>query len=257
VKVPHLASHLLARITRRISADWQELYHHPGPFAGELRGHRTFPRHHLPGDQLDLPGPFEGSGDKIQTRRPGHLHQGAVGPSPAPRLPPTLTGMSLLEQIQTLIGSVEDRQSFLQRIRQLVSPTDLQRIEAMQGLLLETGGVLEQYQRRNGKLRRALFGAKTEKTAKVGSVANPPLARTKPKRKGHGRRGAAQYTEARRVEVCHPSLKAWQVCGKCIQRPSGQAVHRRRGESVGPQIHQVGRMAGRIHLQFRDRAKNL
>ena len=29
VKVPHLASHLLGRIARRISADWQELYHHP------------------------------------------------------------------------------------------------------------------------------------------------------------------------------------------------------------------------------------
>jgi hypothetical protein len=29
VKVPHLASHLLGRILRRISADWQECYHHP------------------------------------------------------------------------------------------------------------------------------------------------------------------------------------------------------------------------------------
>ena len=29
VRVPHLASHLLARITRRISQDWQALYHHP------------------------------------------------------------------------------------------------------------------------------------------------------------------------------------------------------------------------------------
>jgi Domain of unknown function (DUF4338) len=29
VKVPHLASHVLARIARRLSADWQELYHHP------------------------------------------------------------------------------------------------------------------------------------------------------------------------------------------------------------------------------------
>ena len=28
VKVPHLASHVLSRIARRISADWQELYHH-------------------------------------------------------------------------------------------------------------------------------------------------------------------------------------------------------------------------------------
>ena len=29
VKVPHLASHLLARCARDISADWQALYHHP------------------------------------------------------------------------------------------------------------------------------------------------------------------------------------------------------------------------------------
>jgi hypothetical protein len=29
VSVPHLASHLLARIARRISSDWQSLYHHP------------------------------------------------------------------------------------------------------------------------------------------------------------------------------------------------------------------------------------
>ena len=29
VKVPHLASHILGRIARRISADWQALYHHP------------------------------------------------------------------------------------------------------------------------------------------------------------------------------------------------------------------------------------
>ena len=29
VVAPHLASHLLGRIARRISADWQQLYHHP------------------------------------------------------------------------------------------------------------------------------------------------------------------------------------------------------------------------------------
>jgi hypothetical protein len=29
VKVPHLASHLLGRIARRISQDWQVVYHHP------------------------------------------------------------------------------------------------------------------------------------------------------------------------------------------------------------------------------------
>ena len=29
VRVPHLASHVLGRVARRISADWQALYHHP------------------------------------------------------------------------------------------------------------------------------------------------------------------------------------------------------------------------------------
>lgn len=29
VRVPHLASHLLARVARVLSADWQQLYHHP------------------------------------------------------------------------------------------------------------------------------------------------------------------------------------------------------------------------------------
>jgi hypothetical protein len=29
VRVPHLASHLLARTARVISEDWQKLYHHP------------------------------------------------------------------------------------------------------------------------------------------------------------------------------------------------------------------------------------
>ena len=33
VEVPHLASHLLARMVRRLSADWQQLYGHPVYFA--------------------------------------------------------------------------------------------------------------------------------------------------------------------------------------------------------------------------------
>jgi hypothetical protein len=32
VRVPHLASHLLGRLTRRLSSDWQELYEHPVHF---------------------------------------------------------------------------------------------------------------------------------------------------------------------------------------------------------------------------------
>lgn len=123
--------------------------------------------------------------------------------------------MSLLEQIQTLIGPAEDQQTFLKRVQACVSPEDFQRIEGLQRLLLETREALEKHRQSNLRLRRVLFGSKTEKTRKACPKPEPPPAASKPRRKGHGRRGAAQYTGARRVAVCHPSLKAGQVCEKC------------------------------------------
>ena len=123
--------------------------------------------------------------------------------------------MSLLEQIQTLIGSVEDQQAFLQRVQAGVGPGDFQRIEGLQRLLLETRVALEKHRQSNVRLRRVLFGPKTEKTTKVCPTPGPTPGKAGCRRKGHGRRGAAQYTGARRVPVCHPSLKAGQVCGLC------------------------------------------
>ena len=44
VRVPHLASHLLSRVTARLSQDWEQLYNHPVYFAetfidpGRFRG---------------------------------------------------------------------------------------------------------------------------------------------------------------------------------------------------------------------------
>ena len=56
VRVPHLASHLLAQAARQLSADWERLYAHPVYLAGDLHRSATVPGHLLPGGQLDLPG---------------------------------------------------------------------------------------------------------------------------------------------------------------------------------------------------------
>jgi len=48
VRVPHLASHLLGRGARRLSADWQLLYGHP-TYQGGAVLHRTRPRRAAPG----------------------------------------------------------------------------------------------------------------------------------------------------------------------------------------------------------------
>lgn len=86
-----------------------------------------------------------------------------------------------------------------------------------------------------GRLKKLLFGARTETTAAVlGSVGNgatsPPAAegdlnpasapssasQAPPKRRqGHGRNGAAAYRGAERIPVLHESLEAGDSCPKC------------------------------------------
>ena len=86
------------------------------------------------------------------------------------------------------------------------------------------------------RLRRMLFGAKTEKTrhvldaeaneqggapgseaAQSGAAATPMPERPeqKPKAPGHGRNGAAAYTGADQVTVAHPHLNGGEACPGC------------------------------------------
>jgi transposase len=79
------------------------------------------------------------------------------------------------------------------------------------------------------RLRKLLFGARTEKTAQV--VRREPTvptvnstATTEPtpeqagqRKKGHGRNGADSYPGANRIKVPHESLKAGDPCPDCEQ----------------------------------------
>ena len=74
------------------------------------------------------------------------------------------------------------------------------------------------------RLRRMLFGAKTEKTSQVlgareargardertGKTGTPDV-----KKPGHGRNGAAAYTGAEKVKVAHPSMNQGDGCPCC------------------------------------------
>ena len=70
------------------------------------------------------------------------------------------------------------------------------------------------------KLRHLLFGPKTEKTDQVCPAATAPApapTTAKPKRKGHGRIKARDYTGARWVEISHPQMKPGEACPLCSQ----------------------------------------
>lgn len=123
--------------------------------------------------------------------------------------------MSLLEKLKAFSQPAADREAFRQRVSGAVSATDWARIEGAEQLLSEALEALEQHQQNAAKLRSVLFGSKSEKAAKVCPPPDPPPSDAKPKRKGHGRRPARQYTGARRIPVCHPSVKVGDLCPKC------------------------------------------
>jgi transposase len=85
-------------------------------------------------------------------------------------------------------------------------------------------GLIEAKQTTIGRLQRLIFGAKTEKTSQI--FPQPPTASLPvvaaaaapaPKRKGHGRTAAANYTGAQRVKVPHPQLHPGDPCPDCKQ----------------------------------------
>jgi transposase len=80
------------------------------------------------------------------------------------------------------------------------------------------------------RLRKLLFGAKTEKTAAVvgrgkasEATQSEPLpeghaeANSAKANPGHGRNGAAAYVGAEKIEVPHPSLRPGDACPECQQ----------------------------------------
>jgi len=84
-------------------------------------------------------------------------------------------------------------------------------------------GAIEAKDTTIGRLARMIFGAKTEKTARL--FPQPPPAGSQeaaaaapaPKRKGHGRTAAAGYPGAKRVKVPHPQLHPGAPCPDCKQ----------------------------------------
>jgi len=128
--------------------------------------------------------------------------------------------MSAARTFEAPLLSAAERDAFLARVRPGVSPEDYRRIEAMSYALPQIVESIEQERMTMRKLRHLLFGAKTEQTDRVCPTASPPALISplpKPKRQGHGRLKATDYTGARWVEVPHPTLPAGCLCPLCAK----------------------------------------
>ncbi len=126
--------------------------------------------------------------------------------------------MSQARTVEAPLLSGQERDAFLARVRPGVSPEDYGKIEALCAALPKLVEMIEQEHMTMRKLRQLIFGAKTERTDQVCPPAAPPAlipSVPKPKRPGHGRIKARDYTGADWVHVAHPHLQAGQPCPLC------------------------------------------
>ena len=116
--------------------------------------------------------------------------------------------------------STAELEQVLAEVRSRLPPASYGLIESLLRTLVWIMELLEQKQTTIARLRRLIFGEKTEKARKIFPDAFQATAGSdepKPKRKGHGRKGAKDYRGARRVKVPHPKLHLGDLCPKCLK----------------------------------------
>ena len=114
-------------------------------------------------------------------------------------------------------------EELLVKLAPLLPPETFGLLEKVLRTLQWLMGAIEAKDTTIGRLARMIFGAKTEKTGQL--FPQPPptgsqgatAAAPPPKRKGHGRRAAADYPGAKRVKVPHPQLHPGDPCPDCKQ----------------------------------------
>ena len=118
--------------------------------------------------------------------------------------------------------STAQLEALLVKLAGVLPAETYQLVETLLRTLQWVTGALEAKNTTLGRLRRMLFGAKTEKTRNllVPSDAAATSAKTpapKPKAKGHGRKAAEDYPGAKRLPVPHPNLHLGDLCPKCLK----------------------------------------
>jgi len=132
-----------------------------------------------------------------------------------------------VKEPQRIELSPEEREALLQRLQSReLQDSDYQLIIAMVETIDFLSLALEQKNISIKRLRRIIFGDKTEKTANVlkdqegdkkDLNQNSSQKTEKEKPKGHGRNGAERYRDAERVKVAHAALKAKDRCPVCLK----------------------------------------
>ena len=120
--------------------------------------------------------------------------------------------------------SKDELEALLQRVEAGLPEDDYETIKALAEAYTYLTELVEAKGTTIERLRKLLFGSRTEKTRDVvppteedGSEGVAPEPEPTPKRKGHGRNGAEAYRGAEKIEVPHESLHAGDACPDCTK----------------------------------------
>jgi hypothetical protein len=151
------------------------------------------------------------------------------------------------EKQQTIDISAEELEALIERVqRGELEPGDAEIIQAMAETISRLTAALDEKDMSIKRLKRILFGSKSEKTEAVlkDSESNqkrdektkdeegPGQGDKEPKNekpKGHGRNGSDKYTGVERIRVEHGELKPGDRCPKCL---NGKVYEFRRDNPV-------------------------
>ncbi len=116
----------------------------------------------------------------------------------------------------------EEITDLLDRLKPVLSPNDFELVRSIVESYANVTGFLENRRTTIERLRQLLFGATSEKTAKLFEDAAKDASRARVRdgattapAKGHGRLAADDYTKAPRVKVPHQTLHRGDACPDC------------------------------------------
>ena len=141
-----------------------------------------------------------------------------MGVSPEQTVPGTIIRGGALKTPERIDLDLDQVDSLLKRAEQALAPEDYRLIKAMVETIQLLSQSVDQKAASIRRLLRMLFGDRTEKIEKVLKETNALANRKKlpaEKPKGHGRKAAAEYTGASKVDVPHQELKPGDRCPGC------------------------------------------
>ena len=163
---------------------------------------------------------------------------------------PTTTPLQQLLLNETEVAAV------LAVLQTALAPELLAQVRELLARLPELGQVLAAKELSVQRLKKLLFGPRTEKDRRGGRApADPPAdpsadppAKPKSRRKGHGRQSHRDYPGARRIRITNPWYQPGSPCPRCHRgklRPQAQpatVVTVNAQPPVGAVIHELERL---------------